>query len=210
MAEYKSDTNKCRICRAVGEKLFLKGERCFSPKCPVTRKGAVPPGQHGAKRKRRPSEYGIRLKEAKKVKKTYGVTERDLKKIFKEARKVSQSTGEAFLQILESRLDNLVYRLGFSPSRRLARQLVSHKHVLVNGKPVNIPSYRVKLGQIISLDGKALAIAEVKKKISEKDSTIPTWLEKKAAVGKLSRIPKRDEIEISVDEQLIVEYYSRQ
>lgn len=210
MAEYKSDTKKCRICRAVGEKLFLKGERCFSPKCPVTRKGAVPPGQHGAKRKRRLSEYGIRLKEAKKVKKTYGVSETELKKIFKEARKVSEATGEAFLQILEFRLDNLVYRLGFSPSRKLARQLVSHKHVLVDGKPVNIASYRVKLGQTISLDSKALGITEVKKKLNEKDSSIPDWLEKKAAVGRLSRIPKRDEIEISVDDQLIVEFYSRQ
>ena len=176
----KDFSQKCKLCRAAGEKLFLKGERCLT-KCPIDRKGAVPPGQHGAKRKRRLSDYGIRLHEKQKLKKTYGMGDRQLKKVFKEARKVRESTGEAMLQILESRLDNLIYRLGFAPSRRAARQLVSHKHVLVDGKKVNIPSYRVAPGQVISLDRKTVL----------KDTVIPKWLEKKAAVGKLARLPER-------------------
>lgn len=201
-------SEKCRLCRAAGEKLFLKGERC-SLKCPIDRKGAVPPGQHGARRKRKPSDYGVRLLEKQKLKRVYGISESELKRYFEEARKVREATGEAMLQIIESRLDNLVYRLGMAPSRRLARQLVSHGHVLVDGKEVNIPSYRVKPGQVISLDEKALAIPEVKKLAEKKEESIPKWLEKKAAVGKLTRLPKREEIGTNVSEQMIVEFYSR-
>ncbi len=199
---------KCRLCRAAGEKLFLKGERCLT-KCPIDRKGAVPPGQHGAKRKRKRSDFGVRLVEKQKLKRTYGVSEREMKKYFQIARKEREATGEAILQLLESRLDNLVYRLGFAPSRRAARQLVSHKHVQVEGKMVNIPSYRVKPGQVISLAGEALEMAEVKKMLEKKDVNIPAWLERKAAVGRFTRLPERSEIESSVSEQLIVEYYSR-
>lgn len=201
-------SKKCRLCRAAGEKLFLKGERCLV-KCPIDRKGAVPPGQHGAKRRRKPSDYGVRLAEKQKLKRIYGVSEKELKKYFEEARKVREATGEAMLQILESRLDNLVYRLGFAPSRRLARQLVSHKHVLVNGKPVNIPSYRVKIGEVISLDEAGMKVPEVKKALENKDFTVPKWLERKAAAGKVVRLPVREEIEANVSEQLIVEFYSR-
>lgn len=202
-------SRKCRICRAAGEKLFLKGERCFSAKCPISHRGAVPPGQHGAKRRRRSSDYAIRLQETKKLKNIYGITERVLKKYFGQARKVSKTTGEALLQILESRLDNIVFRLGFSPSRRLARQLVSHRHVLVNGKIVNIPSYKVKKDQVMSLDSVAINNALVKKMLDNKEFAVPIWLEKKAAAGKLVRMPKREEIETNVNEQFVVEYYSR-
>ncbi|HUV72538.1 MAG TPA: 30S ribosomal protein S4 [Clostridia bacterium] len=201
-------SKKCRLCRAAGEKLFLKGERCVT-KCPIDRKGAVPPGQHGAKRRRKPSDYGVRLMEKQKLKRIYGVSERELKKYFEEARKVREATGEAILQILESRLDNLVYRLGFAPSRRFARQLVSHKHVLVNGRVVNIASYRVKPEEVISLDETAMKIAEVEKLLKDKDFTLPKWLERKGAAGKLVRLPAREEIEANVSEQLIVEFYSR-
>ncbi|MGI5826656.1 MAG: 30S ribosomal protein S4 [Patescibacteria group bacterium] len=201
-------SEKCRLCRASGEKLFLKGERC-SIKCPIDRKGAVPPGQHGARRRRKPSDYGIRLAEKQKLKRVYGIAESELKRYFEEARKVKGTTGETMLQIIESRLDNLVYRLGLAPSRRFSRQLVSHKHVLVDGKMVNIPSYRVKPGQVISLDEKALTIPEVKKLLEKKEESIPEWLEKKAAVGKFSRPPKREEIGTNVSEQMIVEFYSR-
>ena len=201
---------KCKICRAVGEKLFLKGDRCYSPQCPIAKRGAVPPGQHGNKRRRKVSDYGVRLKETKKLKSVYGISEAELKRYFAKARKVTEATGEALLQILESRLDNLVYKIGFAPSRRLARQLVSHRHVLVDGKVVNIPSYRVKPDQVISLDSQASKIDEVKKVLDKKDFVLPEWLERKAAAGKLSRLPNREEIETNINEQLIVEYYSRQ
>lgn len=199
---------KCRLCRAAGGKLFLKGERCFT-KCPIDRKGAVPPGQHGAKRKRRLSDFGVRLAEKQKLKRIYGVSETQLKRYFQAARKVRGATGEALLQALETRLDNLVYRLGFAPSRRAARQLVSHQHVLVDSKAVNVPSYRVKPGQVISLDGKALNMVGVKAMLDKKDVAIPEWLERKGAAGKLSRVPKREEIDVDISEQLIVEYYSK-
>ena len=202
-------SKKCRLCRSAGEKLFLKGERCFSVKCPIDRKGAIPPGQHGAKRKRKSSDYGIRLVEKQKLKRIYGLSERQMKKYFTQARKVKGSTGEMILQLLESRLDNLVYRFGFSPSRRFAKQLVSHKHILVDGKIVNISSYLVKPSQVINLDTKALAMAAVKTILGKKDYTLPAWLERKAAVGKFSRVPRREEIDINVNEQLIVEHYSR-
>lgn len=205
----KSYSEKCKLCRSSGEKLFLKGERCFSVKCPIDRKGAVPPGQHGAKRKRKSSDYGIRLVEKQKLKRIYGLSERQMKNYFTQARKVKGSTGEMILQLLESRLDNLVYRFGFSPSRRFAKQLVSHKHVLVDGKIVNVLSYLIRPSQVVSLDTKALAMDSVKIMLGKKDYVLPSWLERKAAVGKFSRFPRREEIDININEQLIVEHYSR-
>lgn len=199
---------KCRLCRAAGGKLFLKGERCFS-KCPIDRKGAVLPGQHGAKKRRKLSDYGVRLLEKQKLKRIYGVEEAQLKRYFGEARKVRGATGEALLQILESRLDNVVYRLGFAVSRRAARQLVSHKQVKVDDQVVNIPSFRVKPGQVISLDSKALEMIKVKVMLEKKDVEIPAWLERKGPAGKLIHLPKREEIDTDVSEQLIIEYYSR-
>jgi len=201
-------TQKCRLCRAAGEKLFLKGDRCFT-KCPIDKKGAVPPGQHGHKGRKRLSDYGIRLKEKQKLKILYGLTEKEMKEYFTQARKSKQSTGEKLFQILESRLDNLVYRLGFAPSRRSARQLVSHKHVLVDGKVVNIPSYLVKPGEVITLEPKTADLPLVKSMLEKKDFKTPDWLEKKALGGRMSRLPKREEIDAKVDEQLVIEYYSR-
>lgn len=206
MAVYFSE--KCKLCRSAGEKLFLKGERCFT-KCPIDRKGAVAPGQHGARRKRKLSDFGIRLKEKQKLKRIYGISEAELKKYFGQARKVREATGEAMLQILESRLDNLIYRLGFTPSRRSARQLVGHGHVRVDGKTVNVPSCRVKPGQVINIGERALSMNLVKSMLEKKDASIPSWLERKAAVGKLSAVPSREEIDTNINEQLIVEYYSR-
>ena len=199
---------KCRFCRASGKKLFLKGERCFS-KCPIDRRGAVPPGQHGAKRKRKISEYATHLNETMKIKRTFEIGESQLTNYFGKARKVREATGEALLQMLESRLDNVVYRLGFVPSRRFSRQIISHGHVLVDGKKVNIPTFLVKTGQVISLSDKALNLDQVKKKLSEKDYKLPVWLDRKVSVGKLVRLPKKEEMETDIDEQLIVEYYSR-
>jgi len=200
---------KCRLCRREGTKLFLKGERCFSPKCPLEKKGAVAPGQHGLKMRRRLSEYGVQLREKQKAKRTYGVLERQFRRYFKKAFKKRGVTGEALLQLLESRLDNVVYRLGFVPSRSVARQLVRHGHILVDGKKVDIPSYQVKPGQVINLNPKAMKIEVVKKSLAEKKKEIPSWLQKKAAVGKIIRLPTREEIGADIAEQLIVEYYSR-
>jgi len=205
----KSHSEKCKLCRSAGEKLFLKGERCFSVKCPIDRKGAIPPGQHGAKRKRKSSDFGIRLVEKQKLKRIYGLSERQMKNYFTQARKVKGSTGEMILQLLESRLDNLVYRFGFSPSRRFAKQLVSHKHILVDGKIVNILSYLISPSQVVSLDTKALSMTSVKTMLGKKDYVLPSWLERKAAVGKFSRFPRREEMDININEQLIVEHYSR-
>ena len=207
MARYLD--SKCRLCRREGTKLFLKGERCFSPKCPLEKKGAVAPGQHGLKMRRRLSEYGVQLREKQKAKRTYGVLERQFRRYFKKAFKKRGITGEALLQLLESRLDNVVYRLGFVPSRSVARQLVHHGHILVDGKKVDIPSYQVKPGQVINLNPKAMKIEVVKKSLAEKKKEIPSWLQKKAAVGKIIRLPTREEIGADIAEQLIVEYYSR-
>jgi len=207
MARYLD--SKCRLCRREGTKLFLKGERCFSPKCPLEKKGAVAPGQHGLKMRRRLSEYGVQLREKQKAKRTYGVLERQFRRYFKKAFKKRGVTGEALLQLLELRLDNVVYRLGLVPSRSVARQLVRHGHILVDGKKVDIPSYQVKPGQVINLNPKAMKIEVVKKSLAEKKKEIPSWLQKKAAVGKIIRLPTREEIGADIAEQLIVEYYSR-
>lgn len=199
---------KCRLCRREGTKLFLKGEHCFS-KCPLDKKGAVLPGQHGLKRTRRLSEYGLQLREKQKARRTYGVMERQFRNYFKRAFKKRGATGETLLQLLESRLDNVIYRLGFVPSRAAAKQLVSHGNVLVDGKRVDIPSYQVKPEQVISLTPKALKLELVAKSIADKKKKIPSWLQKRAAIGKIVSLPKREEIGTDIAEQLIVEYYSR-
>lgn len=200
--------SKCKLCRREKTKLFLKGERC-STHCPIEKKGAIPPGQHGLRSStRRSSDYGRQLREKQKLKRIYGLSEKQLKNYFQKAFKLKQATTEALLQMLESRLDNVVYRLGFVPARSFSRQLVLHRHILVDGKKVNIPSYQLKPSQIVSLGTKALALALVKKALAEKSKT-PDWLKKKAAVGQIVRMPNRDEIEADIDDQLIVEYYSR-
>jgi len=208
MARYKEA--KCRLCRREGIKLFLKGERCYSPKCPIERKGAVPPGQHGQKRRRRMSDYGHQLREKQKVKRLYGVLERQFRRYFEKATKAKEETGKVLLQVLESRVDNALFRLGFTPSRSMARQLVSHGFVLVDGnKKVNIASQQLNPGQTISLTSGGLNLDYVKKSLAEKERKIPDWLTRKAAVGKMIRLPEREEIETDIDESLIVEYYSR-
>lgn len=200
---------KCKLCRREGTKLFLKGERCYSPKCPIEKKQALPPGQHGVRRRRKLSDFGVQLREKQKLKKLYGVGEKQLKSYFARALKKKGDTGEILLQLLETRLDNIVHRLGFVFSRSVARQLVSHGHVLVDGKRVNIPSFKAKPGQTVTLSSKALGLDYVKKSLVDKEKTIPAWLEKKAAVGLMKRLPKREEIGADVDEDLVVEFYSR-
>jgi len=200
---------KCRRCRREGVKLFLKGERCYSAKCPIDKKGAVPPGEHGAKRRRRPSDYGLQLREKQKVKRLYGVLERQFRRYFNQARKVKAMTGEVLLQLLETRLDNVTYRLGLAASRSISRQLVSHGFIQVNGKKVNIPSYQARPGDVISLVPAGLNLSRVKESLADKDRKVSSWLQRKAVIGKILRLPKREEIEADIDENLIVEYYSR-
>lgn len=193
---------KDRLSRRESFDLFGKGAR-------LTRL-TVPPGVHGPKGARRKvSDYGRQLREKQKVKRLYGVTERQFKRYVAQAQKVKGNTGEALLSSLERRLDNVVYRLGFSPTRPGARQIVSHGHVLVDGEKLDIPSYEVREGQTVALDAKAQSIPEVKKLLEEKDVIIPSWFERKAAVGKIKKLPSREDIIEPISEQDIIEFYSR-
>ena len=200
---------KCKQCRREGRKLFLKGERCFGPKCAMVRR-AYPPGQHGQDRKRGLSEYGIQLREKQKVRRIYGLMEKQFKKYFYEASRLKGDTGNIFLSLLERRLDNVVYRLGFASSRNLARQLINHGHFLVNGKKVDIPSYLVKEGDVIAVKNKKLAVFDNLEN-SLKNYQFPSWLlpDLKKMEGKVLSVPTRREIDLAADTQLIVEYYSR-
>jgi small subunit ribosomal protein S4 len=169
----------------------------------------VTPGVHGPKGTRGTSQFGKQLREKQKVKRMYGVMEKQFENYMTEAFKSKGNTGEALLAKLERRLDNVVYRLGFAPSRPMARQLVSHRHVLVNNKRLNIPSYQVVIGDVITLDGKGFEIPEVKKAFDQKDFKVAAWLDRKAAAGSMVRIPKREDIAEALSEQDIVEFYSR-
>ncbi len=199
---------KCKICRREGTKLFLKGERCLSPRCPIERKGAVPPGHHGAKRRRTLSEFGIQLREKQKLKRLYSVLEKQFVKYYKKAVKKKRGKGKELLKLLEMRLDNIVYRLGFTLSRTHARQLVNHGHIIVNNRKVNIPSYQTKKDDIITLTSKALSFNLVKKALKEEVKT-PSWLQKKGPVGKVLTEPGKQDFPPDINEQLVIEYYSR-
>ena len=200
---------KCRLCRRERTKLFLKGARCFSPKCPIERRGAVPPGVHGVKSGVRLSTYGKQLREKQKVKKLYGVSERQMKNYFQKAIKEKGATGELLLRFLETRLDNVVYRLGLAPSRATARQLIVHGHILVNGKKLTIPSYQIKIGDQISLSEKAAKMDKIQVWLAKKDWETPSWLVRKGLLGKIKEFPKREEMPQELNEHLIVEFYSR-
>lgn len=200
---------KCRLCRREGIKLFLKGERCYSPKCPIERKGGVPPGQHGPKGRKRLSEYGQQLREKQKAKRLYGVLERQFRRYYEKAARTREATGEVLLQLLESRLDNIVYRLGLAPSRSVARQLVSHGHVYINDKRIDIASYQVKPNDTIHLGDKGMKIPAVEKNWADRAKNLPKWLQRQGPIGKMTRLPERDEVETGIDDKLIVEYYSR-
>ena len=199
MAKYVGP--KDRLSRREATDLFGAGAK-------LTRLN-VPPGVHGPKGTRGSSQYGKQLREKQKVKRLYGILEKQFRRYVEDALRARGNTGEAILVALERRLDNVVFRLGFAPSRPAARQLVSHRHVLVNGKKLNIPSYRLVIGDTVSLDGKGMAIPEVKKTFDKKDFTIPAWLERKAAVGRMGKMPKREDIVEPISEQDIVEFYSR-
>ena len=204
MARYKDE--QCRRCRREGQKLFLKGSRCYTDKCSISRRNYAP-GQHGQKRAKL-SEYGTQLREKQKTKAYYGVGEKQFRKYFEMASNKKGVTGENLLQLLESRLDNVVYRLGFGSSRAQARQFVNHGQFEVNGKKVNIPSYLVKPGDVIT-------VREIKKDNSTLKANatrpVPAWLEKdnKNLSGKVIKLASREDIDIPIEEHLIVELYSK-
>ncbi len=187
--------------------MFVKGDRCFTEKCSFERRGYAP-GEHGQNR-RKFSDYGVQLREKQKLKRMFGLLERQFKNYFEKADRQKGVTGSNLLILLERRLDNIVFRMGFANSRPEARQLVMHSHFTVNGKKVNIPSYKLVVGDVVSVDSKGMAIPEVKKVFDKKDLTVPAWLERKAGAGKVARLPKREDITEPVSEQDIVEFYSR-
>ncbi len=208
MARYTGPN--CRVCRRFGTKLYLKGERCFGPKCGVERR-RYPPGEHGQGR-RKVSEYGLQLGEKQKLRYIYGVLETQFRRHFEEADRLPGMTGPNLLSILERRLDNVVYRLGFASSRDQARQLVRHGHFEVNGRKTNIPSAIVREGDVISVRQRARDseyFAATKDDLTEK--SVPAWLSLNSEnlSGQVTRLPERDEIDTPVNEQLVVEYYSR-
>jgi len=203
----------CKLCRREGQKLFLKGQKCYTEKCPVDRR-AYPPGQHGPaqQRRRKQSDYAVQLREKQKVKRIYGLAEKQFRNIFEHANHVPGVTGENLLIALESRLDNIVFRMGFAQSRNQARQLVRHRHVEVNGRTVDIPSYRVTAGDEIAIKNKSKSLLPIE--VSLEARTRPTlvdWLalDEKQRVGRMVRTPTRADIPIAAQEQLIVELYSK-
>ena len=203
--------DKCRHCRREGEKLFLKGEKCFTDKCPVERR-AYAPGQHGQKSGARLSDYGKQLREKQKVRHIYGLLERQFRGTYAEASRSKGVTGERLLQLLEARLDSVVYRMGFGASRAEARQLVRHNGITVNGKRVNIPSYEVRPGEVIEVAGKVKEQLRVKAAAEAAASRhIPEWLEvdTKGLKGTFKALPARADLPSTINESLIIELYSK-
>ena len=197
----------CRLCRRENKNLFLKGERCYTDKCAVTRRASVP-GQHGKARKKI-SEYGIQLRAKQQAKRYYGVLESQFEKYFDMAERQSGMTGENLLRICESRLDNVVYRLGFAASRKEARQLVRHNHFTVNGKKANIPSILLKSGDLVAVASKSGKLKEVVEAMSARP--VVKWLDcdKTKMTGRVIELPHREDIDLDVEEHLIVELYSK-
>ncbi len=202
---------KCRQCRREGEKLFLKGEKCFTDKCAVERR-AYPPGQHGQKKNTRMSDYGGQLREKQKLRRIYGLLEGQFRLTYRSAEMQRGITGESLLQLLESRLDNVSYRMGFGASRSEARQTVRHNGVLVNGKRVNIPSYQVRPGDVVEVAERAKAQLRVKAALQAAEQRgFPEWIEvdTKAMKGTFKAKPQRSELPATINEHLVVELYSK-
>ncbi len=209
MARYTGPV--CKLCRREGEKLFLKGARCFSAKC-AFEKRSYPPGQHGLSRRGKLSEYGIQLREKQKVKRIYGVLEKQFKNYYVKAAQQKGVTGENLLKLLESRLDNVIYRLGFAPSRKAARQMILHKHFTVNGRVVNVPSFLMRPGDVVAVRDKSKKMGIIHETLRRvKDENLVPWLrlDKAKLEGEFLEFPNREDIPIDVQESLIVELYSK-
>jgi len=201
----------CRLCRREKQKLFLKGTKCFTEKCPVERR-AYPPGQHGQSRRQKISEYGVQLREKQKIRRMYGLMEGQFRNYFEKALRQTGRTGETLIKLLERRLDNTVYRLGFAPSRKAARQLVVHGHMLVNNKAVSVPSYLLDPGDVIKVQDKSKKLDVIHSSMKRmKDNTMLPWLslDKGAMAGTFLNIPERADVPLNANEQLIVELYSK-
>jgi len=208
VAKYRGPV--CRLCRREGEKLFLKGSRCMTEKCAIERR-SYPPGQHGQARQRI-SDYSTQLREKQKLRRIYGLQERQFRGIFERAERQSGVTGEALLQLLECRLDNVAYRLGFGASRKEARQLVGHGHVTVNGRKLNVPGALVKAGDVVEVRERSRTLVPIQAALEAVDGRgIPEWLELDKATfkGTVKALPTKSQIVLPVNEQLVVELYSR-
>jgi len=208
MARYTDSV--CRLCRREGTKLFLKGDRCYGAKCAITRR-ATPPGEHGQERARKMSGYGTQLREKQKVRRTYGMLEKQFRRYFDKAENMKGVTGENLLSLLERRLDNVVYRLGFASSRPQARQFILHGHFSVNGKKVNVASYLVDVGDVIAIRERSYDVEQFKAMREGTGRIVPKWLSVDAAnlSGSVTALPKKEDIDMSIEEHLIVELYSR-
>ena len=209
MARYKDSV--CRLCRREGIRLYLKGDRCYSDKCAIERR-SYPPGEHGQGRRPKVTPYGVQLREKQKARRIYGVLENQFRNYFHRASRKQGETGEILLQLLETRLDNILYRLGLAPSRPAARQLVLHGHVHVNGRRVNVPSFSVRPGDSVSIAPSSQKLAAVTEAVTNRRRTeMQAWLnfEEKTMTGVLLQVPAREDIPVPVQEHLIVELYSK-
>lgn len=210
MARYRGSV--CRLCRREATKLFLKGERCMTNRCAIERR-AYAPGMHGqGRRPKKPTEYGLQLREKQKARRIYGILEKQFRNTFEKAERKKGITGEIFLQLLEKRLDNVVFRLGFAETRRQSRQLVGHRHFLVNGKRLNLPSYMVRKGDVIEVAETSRKIPVFVGRLEKRDAlTLPSWLSisEGELKGQITDDPKPEDVAIPVNEQLIVEFYSK-
>jgi small subunit ribosomal protein S4 len=202
---------KCRLCRAEGQKLYLKGIRCNSAKCPIDKKGAVKPGMHGAKGSKKPSDYGIQLRAKQKAKRIYGIQETQFRNYYKKAKNQKGLIGDNFEILIERRLDNCLYLAGIASSRNQAKQFISHNHVYVNGKKLNISSYCTKLGDEISLDKILINKFADLLPVNSKDFHSPSWIDvdKAKYSAKITSLPTKQDINSGINTNLIVEYYSR-
>jgi small subunit ribosomal protein S4 len=201
----------CRLCRRERQKLFLKGTKCFTEKCPVERRG-YPPGQHGQTRRQKISEYGVQLREKQKIRRMYGLQESQFHTYFVRALSQPGRTGENLVKILERRLDNVVFRLGFAPSRKSGRQLIGHCHIMVNSRIVNIPSYLLKAGDVVHVIEKSKKMEMIHSSMKRiKDSAMLPWLslDKAAMSGTFLNVPERADVPLNANEQLVVELYSK-
>lgn len=208
MARYTGPS--CKLCRRERQKLFLKGSKCQTDKCPIESRN-YPPGMHGLSRRMKFSEYGVQLREKQKVKRIYGLLEDQFRNYFDEANRQKGVTGENLITLLERRLDNVVYRLGFAPSRKAARQLVLHRHLLVNGRVVNIPSFLLSPGDVVEVKEKSKKMDTIHNSLRRTKDKLYEWIDvdKAKLSGTFSQLPERDQVPLNVNEQLIVELYSK-
>ena len=208
MARYTDSV--CKLCRREKQKLFLKGQKCFTEKCPIEQRN-YPPGQHGLSRRAKVSEYGVQLREKQKIKRSYGLLETQFRNYFEKATSQKGRTGENLIKLLERRLDNVVFRLGFASSRKQARQLITHRHIIVNNVPVDIPAYLLKAGDVIQVKDKSKKLDAIHNSLKRVKDNTYGWLtvDKATLSGTFVQIPERADVPLNANEQLVVELYSK-